>query len=99
VIFEDGTGVQAMRLRARGDMLGMRPKLKLKPATFMPPPGARLDILHGSDGIFDGLPLSPKGGLELLDRLRVEGPRCVEAIPVEDDKTLMWIRFEMRSTA
>ena len=31
-----------------------------------------------------------------LKRLETEGPACVEDLPVDDDKTLMWIRFRTR---
>ena len=62
-----------------------------QPTVFELPEGAQADILLGSDGVFDGVPAAPRRTLAFLAKLRAMGPAAIAALPVEDDKTLIWL--------
>lgn len=81
------------QLWGHGDMLGIGPVLKLKPAVLEIAPGQRLTALIGSDGVFDGISRGKRAQFAFLTQLREEGWAAVEALTVEDDKTLMWIDY------
>jgi len=95
--WQDDEGEHARTLFGRGDMLGMTPTLLLQPGVFVSPKGAKVDVLFGTDGVFDGLGRGTKVARQFVTKLGVEGAAAVAALPVDDDKSLMWVHYEVAS--
>lgn len=89
-----GTTPNIRSLLGRGPILGLASKIHLEPATMPIMPGAQLQILLGSDGVFaKGSRSSRRDISQFLTQLETNPHAAVET-DIEDDRTLVWIKMD-----
>lgn len=85
---DDGPRIHA--LAGKGGILGLKSEISVGHSSYEVPHGIDVDILLGTDGVFaKGSRTKPREINELVAVLKENAEQALQAMPADDDKTLM----------